>query len=110
MGLTCCSSILGLDVRGHRRDPLRALRDDPATAPLPILLVTDAVRQVEERAAQLAALGSRVVLKPFALEDLLSRVRAPGGVMGNRPPYLTRPRQCSTILTIRSAASSMASV
>lgn len=67
---------LGPDVRGHRLALLRALRDDPATAHLPILLVTGAVRQVEERAAQLAALGAGVVLKPFELEDLLGRVRA----------------------------------
>ena len=75
---------LGADPGERRLALLEALRADPATARLPVLLVTGAARQVEERAVRLAALGVGVVPKPFDLEDLLVRMRAllaeaPGG-------------------------------
>ena len=67
---------LGLDARGPRLDLVEALRANPATAGLPILLVTGAVQNVEQEREHLAALGVGVVLKPFDLEDLLDRVGA----------------------------------
>ena len=60
---------------------LDLLQADVATRHLPVMLCTGAVREVEDRAVALAASGVEVVLKPFDIEDLLSRlaVRCPPG-------------------------------
>jgi CheY-like chemotaxis protein len=52
---------------------LSLLRLDPQLARIPVVLTTAAVRTVRqpEMAAQLEQLGIRVVLKPFALDQLL---------------------------------------
>jgi hypothetical protein len=49
---------------------LAALRAEPPTARLPIVLATAAVRQVDASADQLAALAVQVVVKPFSIDAL----------------------------------------
>ena len=61
---------------GERRlNLLAALRSDPATARLPILLVTGAAQQVEREQERLDALGIGVLLKPFDIDVVVERVR-----------------------------------
>lgn len=52
----------------------RALRAEPATRDLPILVVT-AARRPEDRSDALAAGATDYLAKPFDLDDLLARVR-----------------------------------
>ena len=54
---------------------VEALRADPSTADIPVLLCTAAVREVEAAADRLAELDVGVVLKPFDLDGLLAAVR-----------------------------------
>lgn len=54
---------------------LQMLRMDRATADVPIVICTGAVRQVEDLSAHLAAMGVGVVIKPFDVDALLSEVR-----------------------------------
>ena len=56
--------------------PLEALRADPATAHLPIILCLTNPRQAETRAAWLAAQPTWVLPKPFDLDELSAIVRA----------------------------------
>ena len=49
---------------------LQMLRLDPATAAIPVVLCTGAVREVEALGPRLAELGVRVLLKPFNIDDL----------------------------------------
>ena len=67
---------LSVDPGQGRLELVEALRADPTTARLPILLVTGAVHRVEQQASRLEALGVGVVLKPFDLQDVLDRVGA----------------------------------
>lgn len=53
---------------------LQMLRMYPATASLPIVLCTGAVRRVDELAIHLAAMAVHVVLKPFRLEHVLATI------------------------------------
>jgi CheY-like chemotaxis protein len=63
---------------------LQLLRMDPATARLPIVVCTAAVKRVEELGAHLLSKNVQVVLKPFDIDDLLAAiVRALD--MGGRP-------------------------
>ena len=55
-------------------DVARRLEADPVTAPIPILLLTAAVVEVQHLTEELAARGIELVLKPFDLDDLLAAV------------------------------------
>jgi CheY-like chemotaxis protein len=50
---------------------LQLLRMRPATAQIPIVLCTGAIREVEALADHLAEMGVQVVLKPFNIDRLL---------------------------------------
>jgi CheY-like chemotaxis protein len=70
--------LLILDVR--MRDAadwsvLDAIKLDPQTASIPVLVCSAAVQEVKHRAAELQALSCRVLLKPFNLIDLLAMVQ-----------------------------------
>jgi len=54
---------------------LQKLKMRPATAALPVVVCTGALRQVEELEGHLKAMGVEVVLKPFHIEGLLGAVR-----------------------------------
>ncbi len=55
---------------------LNMLRAHNATAALPLVLCTAAVRQVEALERHLAELDVRVVLKPFRIAQLISAIEA----------------------------------
>lgn len=54
---------------------LQKLRMDRATAQLPVVICSGAVRQLRELDGWLGAKGVGVVLKPFDIDDLLRTVR-----------------------------------
>ena len=54
---------------------LQMLRMDPATAGIPIVLCTGAVREVEALASHLLEMGITVVLKPFNIDQLVDAIR-----------------------------------
>jgi CheY-like chemotaxis protein len=56
------------------RDAAQRLRTDPATAPIPLLLLTAAAAELRPRAPELAALGIGLLFKPFDLDELLAAV------------------------------------
>lgn len=56
-------------------DVLRTLRAQPGTATLPVILVTGA-DDVDDRARGLAAGANDYVVKPVALDELVTRVRS----------------------------------
>lgn len=62
------------DGEGSGWELLGQLRDDPATARLPIVVCTGAVHRVRENADLLARLGIEVVLKPFDIDRLVEAV------------------------------------
>lgn len=53
---------------------LQMLRMNPATASIPLILCTGAVREVEALSAHLDDVGIRVVLKPFSIYRLLAEI------------------------------------
>ena len=53
---------------------LDLLHADTRTATIPVLLCTGAVQEVEEQADRLKQQGVEVLLKPFDVDELLSRV------------------------------------
>ncbi|MDP9364121.1 MAG: response regulator [Chloroflexota bacterium] len=55
-------------------DAARRLRAEPATAPIPLLLLTAAVADLRPLAPELAARGIGLLLKPFDLDELLAAV------------------------------------
>jgi CheY-like chemotaxis protein len=55
---------------------LQALRLDPGTASIPIVLCTAAVREVEALASHLDEMKVQVVLKPFNVDRLLDVIAA----------------------------------
>ena len=55
---------------------LRRLRADPATAALPVVVCTGAVRRVREEHGFLAEQGVGLVLKPFAIDELLAEAES----------------------------------
>ncbi len=69
--------LLDLVLQGEGRgwDYLLAVRRDPATRHLPLLVCTAAVDELATRAADLAHLGVPVLPKPFDLEDFFSQIR-----------------------------------
>ena len=54
---------------------LQMLRLDPATANVPIVLCTGAVREVEALQPHLLEMGVTVVLKPFNIDQLVDAIR-----------------------------------
>jgi DNA-binding response OmpR family regulator len=54
---------------------LQLLRMDPATATIPIILCTGAVREVEALAPHFFEMGITVVLKPFNIDQLVDAIR-----------------------------------
>ncbi len=67
----------------HGQEVIRRLRDDPATASLPIIVVT-AVGQVTVKEATLTGGADDFVTKPVRADDLIVRVRAMLGVRSIR--------------------------
>ena len=69
-----------LDVHVERRGAglllLAQLRQDPATASIPVLVCTADGALLRGEAERLRAPGLRVLAKPFDLDDLLTQVRA----------------------------------
>ena len=67
-----------LDYMWHDEDEnwslLQMLRMDPGTAAIPIVLCTGAVREAEALGPRLAAMGVRVLLKPFNIDDLYALI------------------------------------
>jgi DNA-binding response OmpR family regulator len=59
---------------GAPSDFLDRLQAEEATAAIPVIILTGARREADDRAAYFAARGMRVVLKPFALDDLLTAI------------------------------------
>jgi DNA-binding response OmpR family regulator len=62
------------DVNGW--DILQALKLDQRTASIPVLVCSAALQELRELAGQLASMGVGVLVKPFALDTLMRRVRA----------------------------------
>ncbi|MFN8634311.1 MAG: response regulator [Chloroflexota bacterium] len=62
------------DVSGW--DILQALKLDPQTASIPILVCSAAVQELRTLETQLARMGIDVLIKPFAIDALLCKVRA----------------------------------
>ncbi len=55
---------------------LRRLREDPATARLPVVVCTGAVQRVRDEMESLATPDTELVLKPFDIDELLDAVDA----------------------------------
>lgn len=53
---------------------LQMLRMEPATASIPIVLCTGAVREVEALSGHLLEMGVTVILKPFNIDQLLAAI------------------------------------
>ncbi len=61
------------DVSGW--DILQALKLDPRTSSVPVLVCSAAVQELRTLDAQLARIGVDVLVKPFAIDTLLDKVR-----------------------------------
>jgi DNA-binding response OmpR family regulator len=62
------------DVSGW--DILQALKLDPTTSSIPVLVCSAAVQELRALEAQLARVGVDVLIKPFAIDTLLDKVRS----------------------------------
>jgi CheY-like chemotaxis protein len=62
------------DVSGW--DILQALKLDPETADIPVLICSAAVQELRSLEAQLARMGVDVLIKPFAIDTLIEKARA----------------------------------
>ena len=71
---------------------LRALKADPRTAGIPVLVSTANDALARAVGEQLAAWGCGVVLKPFEVEELLAKIRACLGA-AHPGPSLPRNRE-----------------
>jgi DNA-binding response OmpR family regulator len=56
-------------------DILQALKLDPTTSAVPVLVCSAAVQELRSLEAQLARMGVDVLIKPFAIDSLLDKVR-----------------------------------
>ncbi len=65
--------LFGIEDRGQRA--LHGIKNDPATAALPVILCTTMVDEVQKQEAALHTMGVHVVLKPFELDELLGVIR-----------------------------------
>jgi two-component system, cell cycle response regulator DivK len=76
---TLAPDLLILDGRGQGADSgwafLERLKTDPATAAIPVLVLTGLGREANEHAARMAELDTILIHKPFELDDLISQVR-----------------------------------
>jgi DNA-binding response OmpR family regulator len=61
------------DVSGW--DILQALKLDPNTSAIPVLVCSAAVQELRSLDAQLTRMGVDVLIKPFAIDTLLDKVR-----------------------------------
>ena len=61
------------DVSGW--DILQALKLDPRTVSMPVLVCSAAVQELRDLQSQLAAMGVDVLIKPFAIDTLLEKAR-----------------------------------
>lgn len=61
------------DVSGW--DILQALKLDPQTGSIPVLVCSAAVQELRSLEGQLARMGVDVLIKPFAIDTLLNKVR-----------------------------------
>lgn len=68
------------DVSGW--DILQALKLDPKTSAIPVLVCSAAVQELRSLDAQLARMGVEVLIKPFAIDTLLDKVRRLSGSDG----------------------------
>lgn len=62
------------DVSGW--DILQALKLDTKTTAIPVLVCSAAVQELRELEQRLASMGVDVLIKPFAIDTLLAKVRA----------------------------------
>ena len=62
------------DVSGW--DILQALKLDAKTASIPVLVCSAAVQELRDLERQLAGMGVDVLIKPFAIDTLIQKVRA----------------------------------
>jgi DNA-binding response OmpR family regulator len=62
------------DVSGW--DILQVLKLDPKTASIPVLVCSAAVQELRDLERRLAGMGVDILIKPFAIDTLLARVRA----------------------------------
>jgi CheY-like chemotaxis protein len=71
--------LLLLDGRGQGADSgwafLERLKADPATAAIPVLMLTGLGQEADDHAARLAELDTILIHKPFDLDNLLAQVR-----------------------------------
>jgi CheY-like chemotaxis protein len=63
---------------------LELLTLDPETRPIPVIVCSAAIRQLQDNAALLQLYGVEVLPKPFDLDALLEKVRA-ALALGHRP-------------------------
>ena len=66
-------------------DVLQALKLDPKTRVLPVLVCSAAVQELRSLDAQLARMGVDVLIKPFAIDTLLDKVWSLVGSDDRRP-------------------------
>ena len=66
--MCACPDISGWDI-------LQALKLDPKTSDIPVLVCSAAVQELRSLEAQLARIGVDVLIKPFAIDTLLDKVR-----------------------------------
>jgi len=62
------------DVSGW--DILQSLKLDQGTASIPVLVCSAAVQELRQLESQLASMGVDVLIKPFAIDTLLTKVQA----------------------------------
>lgn len=76
---TLAPDLLILDGQGQGWDSgwsfLERLKTDPATAAIPVLMLTGLGREANEHAARMAELDTILIHKPFDLDDLIAQVR-----------------------------------
>jgi len=57
-------------------DILQALKLDPKTSEIPVLVCSAAVQELRALESQLSRMGVEVLIKPFAIDSLLDKVMA----------------------------------